>query len=338
METARAIRLLAVFVVGVVLAMGGAMIYSVAAQSSEERPSFHRPPAYPDQSSGVSHRPEFAAGISPVTATREPEAIDSVVKVPMPPANEPSVAYVQAPATTVVRTPVPSGGLGSISQPRTAATATPVSTTGQLTSNRPSSQAVEISSTARASTIRPWTAPAGESNVAADDVPPSAGHPASAKSEPHTVTLWSGTPLIVKLAEPLSTDHVKKGRSFLASLESPIVRDGFVIAEAGSQVTGDVIESKRSGVFGRAPDLRLILVKIHTTDDQDVRIETTSWDGRDQSHRPAGGAMRNVFGAFSEAWISEAPFVKGHHNLILPENTTLQFRLAAPVSLTEHTH
>jgi hypothetical protein len=198
------------------------------------------------------------------------------------------------------------------------------------------------------SKIQPWaTEPAKSPN--GDDRP--AAHTTSASApQPHVVTLWSGTPLLVKVADTLSTDRARKGQLFRATLQSPVVSDGVTIAEAGAAVTGQVIESKRAGKFGSAPDLRLILVDIHSTDNQTVRVETVSWNDRGRSHNPVTGPIRSAIGAVSGVVTrasrdgaivpeqSSEAAVRNGRDLILPANAVLQFRLAAPVSVTEQAH
>jgi hypothetical protein len=155
--------------------------------------------------------------------------------------------------------------------------------------------------------------------------------------------------LTVKLAEPLSTDQSKEGQYFRATLAVPVVEDGFVIADAGSGVTGEVVESRHPGLFGRAPDLRLTLVQIRTTDNQVVRVETISWNDRGRSRNPVTGTIRSAVGAVGAltgavhsngvlAPQNTQTAAANGHNVLLPANTVLEFRLAAPVSLTEHTH
>ena len=159
--------------------------------------------------------------------------------------------------------------------------------------------------------------------------------------EPHTVTLSSGTILKVRLTQPVSTDGGSKGQLFNATLLSPIVQDGYVIADSGAPVTGEIVESKRAGKFGGTADLQLVLVEMHTTDQQDVRIESTSWNDHGRSHRLITAPFR-VLGALSGSHGSGAQeynvaAVHGR-NITLPADTVLQFELAAPVSLTEHVH
>jgi hypothetical protein len=143
------------------------------------------------------------------------------------------------------------------------------------------------------------------------------------------VTLYAGTPVNITLWETVSTDQAKKGRYFRAILASSIVKDGLIIAQAGSAVTGQVVTSKGTGLFGHRPELRLTLCDIRTTDNQVVRIQTYQWDEKGRSHHLVTGPFRSAFDVLA---------ARNPGTLVLPPNTALQFRLAAPVSITERPH
>jgi hypothetical protein len=167
----------------------------------------------------------------------------------------------------------------------------------------------------------------------AESIPSAAQpRPVTVKSTPppaperHTMTLFPGTPINVTLGETISTDETKRGGYFRAILASPIVKDGFIIAEAGSAVRGQVVASKGTGLFGRRPELRLTLCDIRTTDNQLVRIQTYQWDEKGRSHHAVTVPFRSAFDVLA---------ARNPGTLLLPPNTALQFRLIAPVSITE---
>lgn len=277
----------------------------------------------------------------------------SVVEVTKPPSDQPSEAYVEPPEMTILRVDAPENRPRMLVQPPSYAQAH----TAQLPPSNPAPVALASPSPSAASFKRapieqPTTAlsswSTSQSTPILSQSDDAAGKPASAATaaRPHTVTLWSGTPLTVKLIDPLSTERVKEGQYFHATLASPIVRDGFVIAEAGSGVTGKVITSKHAGLFGHAPDLRLVLVELRTTDNQLVHVQTTSWDDRGRGHNLVSGTVRSAFGAVSGAvtgavrgsgLLAEDRSSTDGRNVFVPSNSILEFRLAAPVSLTERT-
>lgn len=91
--------------------------------------------------------------------------------------------------------------------------------------------------------------------------------PAPPVRVPPTVTITPGTLLPVRIGETISAAHYQVGDSFLATLDGPLVVDGWVIAEKGSRLEGRVVEA----VSGR---LRIELVKLSTSDGQHVQIRT----------------------------------------------------------------
>ena len=334
MEAGRIIRFVAAFVIGIVLVTGGALIYSMALQ-------IHPVPVAPIQKTAAAGASSGATAAMPVSVTEPPVPSPSVVRVPIPsnnlpailPKTPPSVAYVRVPETTAVREPV-----------LQARNATPMVLPAPPTiePQAPNAESIPIPSNQPAMQPPPTIRPEIPSSVQPT--------PQRYASQPHTVTLWSGTPITVRLGELLSTDQNKSGEYFRATLLSPITQEGFVIADVGSGVTGQIVRSKRGGLLGRAPDLTLVLVQLRTTDNQIVHVLTTSWNDAGPSHNPVSGTFRSAFGAVSGALTgavrgsglmpeqSVEPSTNNGRSIILPPNTTLQFRLAAPVSLTEHTH
>lgn len=336
-EAARAIRFVAIFVVGLVIAMGGAMIYAVAVQTRQERAAVDRP-RLASPSGAVSDPPEVAKEVSaPATG------MGSVVPVPAATPTETELV-VSPPRTSVV----PASALAAnLTRNRPPEVEPQPSKADSQTSGRTSTLAASTINTSSTAFV---AAPLmhGSNIAAGKEAKPTAV--SAPEPQPRTVTLWSGTPLIVKLNSAISTSHTAKGEYFWATLEKPIVRDGFIIADAGSPVKGEIIAAKHGGVFHGAADLRLILVELHTTDKQAVPIESASLDDHGRARNPVTGTIRSAFGAtvgvltgthgdgsFVPQQETEARTGKKGRDIMLPANTLLQFQLAAPVSLTEHT-
>ena len=83
-----------------------------------------------------------------------------------------------------------------------------------------------------------------------------------------------GTNVIVRLGETISTERNYSGDTFRATLDRPIVLDGFVIADKGSKVLGKIVAADKAGKFEGTANLQVTLTEINTTDGQRVRIET----------------------------------------------------------------
>jgi hypothetical protein len=124
--------------------------------------------------------------------------------------------------------------------------------------------------------------------------------------EPKTVTLPAGTTITVRVNERISTDTNYAGDTFTASLDRPLVIDGFIIADRGARVTGKVLQADRAGRVKGLSNLSLALTQIHTTDGQTVNIETTPWtkEGstskkRDAAEVAGGAALGAIIGAIA---------------------------------------
>jgi hypothetical protein len=174
--------------------------------------------------------------------------------------------------------------------------------------------------------------------------------------QPHTVTLQAGTNLAVRLGETISTNHNYSGDTFRATLDSPIIMDGFVIAEKGSKVLGKIVAADKAGKFEGTANLQLTLTEISTTDGQRVRVETGFFNKKGPSNtgqeaaKIGGGAVLGAIigaiagggkgaaigaGAGGAAGTGAVLLGKGKPAVIQNE-TRLTFQLSSPATITEH--
>jgi hypothetical protein len=199
------------------------------------------------------------------------------------------------------------------------------------------------------SSEQPSPAPQPENNPA-----PTAPQ-ANPAPQPRTVTLPAGTNVVVRLAETLSPEQNYTGDTFRATLESPIIIDGFIIADKGSKVLGTITNAQRAGRVEGVSDLALTLTEINTTDGQRVKIETSTWDkkgskstGEDTAKIAGGAALGAIIGAIAgggkgAAIGAGAGGAAGAGTVLatrgktatLPIETRLTFRLTNPVTITE---
>ncbi len=179
--------------------------------------------------------------------------------------------------------------------------------------------------------------------------------PAPPPPPPARITLTAGTLIAVRTIESLSSDRNSAGDAFSASLTQPLVVDGFVIAERGARVEGRVMDSQKAGRVKGVSDLSLQLTRIHTADGQNVAIETESFTkhgeqsiGRDAAKVGGGAALGAIIGAIAgggkgagigagiggAAGAGDVALTRGKP-VNLPSETPLNFRLRAPVTVTE---
>ncbi len=172
------------------------------------------------------------------------------------------------------------------------------------------------------------------------------------------VTLQPGTVVAIRLSEALSSDKNEKGDSFFATLDQPLAADGFVIAERGARVEGKIVDVVRGARGGTPARLSLSLTRIHTSDGQEVAIETTAFDktgasaaGENAAKVGGGAVLGAVIGAMAGggkgAGIGAAAggaagaggiLLTRGRTASLPTETRISFRLQQAVTITERPH
>ncbi len=173
--------------------------------------------------------------------------------------------------------------------------------------------------------------------------------------QPHTVTLTPGTLFAVRIGETLTADHNQPGDSFLATLDQPVIIDGFIIAERGARLEGRIVEADRGGRVKGRSHLEVELVKLATADGQHVRIRTSPFEKESQASTGSDAAKVGVGAAIGAAIGGLAGGGKGagigagvggaagagdvlltHGKAaVIPVETRVSFRLQEPVTITE---
>jgi hypothetical protein len=173
--------------------------------------------------------------------------------------------------------------------------------------------------------------------------------------EPHKVTLNAGTLLTVRLAEEVSSEKHESGETFAATLDQPLVVDGFVIAEKGSRAEGKIVTAERSGRVKGIAGLQIQLTRLNTSDGQKIEITTDAFEKKAESGKSGdiakvgaaaaiGAAIGAALGGGKGAAVGGAAggaagagTVLGTRGkaVTLPSETRLTFRLAEPVTITE---
>jgi hypothetical protein len=91
---------------------------------------------------------------------------------------------------------------------------------------------------------------------------------------PNVVTLAAGMSLAVRVAETISSSRNQPGDTFLATLTQPLVLGGFIIADRGSRLEGRVVDAAQAGRGRSASHLSISVVRLATSDGQNLRIRT----------------------------------------------------------------
>lgn len=173
--------------------------------------------------------------------------------------------------------------------------------------------------------------------------------------QPHTVTIPAGTSLTVRLNEKLSTEHNYTGDTFRASLDTPIVMNGFIIADRGAKVLGRIVKAQKAGKMEGLAQLCLVLTEVSTTDGQRVALETNESLRKGPSNTSeevvkmagaaalgaiigaiAGGGRGAAVGAGAGGAAGTGAVLMGRGRpAVIADETRLTFELANALTLTE---
>jgi hypothetical protein len=319
MQTAVSVKAGGAFLAGVALALGGAYTYFKLADP--------RPVVQPQEAQQVVQ--QEAQPVAKVTPASAPEPAPSpVVETAEPKIIHPKLVLPKPRVT---------------SRPVSLAMATPPPASSQQPAPVPDPPPDPV----------PAPAPAQVFTAPVPQPPPPAVEP-----QPHTVTIPEGTSVAVRLNEKISTDHNYTGDTFRATLEAPLVVDGFIIADRGAKVLGKVVKAQKPGKLEGAAELSLALTEISTTDGQHLHLETNqslrkgpSNTTQEAEKMGGGAALGAIIGAIAGGGKGAAiglgaggaagagAVLLGHGKpAVIDNETRLTFTLATPATITEQLH
>jgi hypothetical protein len=318
------VKIVAAFLAGIVIALGAAMIYVKSSRMSQQQLTA-----------------QTAKPVQPTSYTRNPASVtgqdssDAATKTPPVPPDD------QIPGLRPVPKFHPQKRVSAAQpDPQPAVQAPDVAQNGAPASGNEPQQSPQ-----------PQESPAPQpEGSAAPAIPQNSPAP-----QPRTVTLPPGTNVVIRLAETLSPEHNYTGDTFRATLETPIIGDGFIIADKGSKVLGKIVNVQKAGRVQGAAELTLALTEINTTDGQRVKINSSTWNkkgpkstGEDGAKIAGGAALGAIIGAIAgggkgaaigagaggAAGTGTVLATRGK-TVTLPIETRLTFRLTNPVTITE---
>ncbi len=170
---------------------------------------------------------------------------------------------------------------------------------------------------------------------------------------PATLTVPAGTILVTRINEFLSTDRNKIGDQFTATLENPIVVNGWVVARRGQTIVGKVKEVRRAGRVKGTSELGVELTYLSVVDGRQLPILTELWKGAGgTSHGQDAATVATTTGlgaligaaadwgtgaaigagAGAAAGIGAVLLTRGRPTVLEPE-AQLSFRLVDPVKV-----
>jgi hypothetical protein len=174
-----------------------------------------------------------------------------------------------------------------------------------------------------------------------------------AQPVPGTLTVPAGTVLIIRMNDYLSTDHSKIGDQFTATLENPLVVNGWVVARRGQVLVGKVKDVRKAGRVKGTSELGVELTDLTVVDGHQVPILTELWKGsggtshgQDAATIGATTGLGALIGAAADwgtgaaigagagaaAGIGAVLLTRGRPTILEPEEQ-LSFRLVDPVKI-----
>lgn len=322
MESSNFVKIAGAFAAGVVVALGGALIHLKMSNPEPYRQMMHSPPVV--QPAAPDAPVKTIAVQQPATPSASVQPASSPVR------KHKHIARKQIEATS----PAPAPEETATSE---IASVTPV----PAPAPRP---------------VQPPPRAVNEDQYEGPQPGPEApASPIALPAQPHVVTLTAGTSIFIRLGETVSTDHNYSGDTFRGTLDQPIISDGFIIADRGSKVLGQVVRAEKAGRVRGLADLTLSLTEINTTDGQQVRISSDTFDKHGSSSRGAdtakiagGAALGAIIGALGGGGKGAAigmgagaaagagtVFITRGKGAVISAETPIQFRLASSVTITE---
>lgn len=341
MPASNLIKIIAAFAAGILVALGSALVYlRVNDAPKYQPPTIVVPPsnATPDSSASAVPAPDVQPPpATPAPAASKPAAHAATLVHRTQPKSRPEA---REKAVIVAQQPKPAP------EPVQIAQNSPVAPPPYAPPQQPSDQA------AAGQGGPPYSASSGSQGASSQEAAP------PPVRQPHVVTLPAGTTLVVRLGETVSTDHNYTGDAFRGTLDTPLIMDGFIIADRGSKILGKVVNADKGGHLSGTADLSLALTEIHTTDGQTVQIDTGVFDKKGPKNTAqnaekigggaalgaiigaiAGGGKGAAIGAGAGGAAGTGVALATHgKGATLPSETKISFLLSNPVTITEKLH
>ena len=143
--------------------------------------------------------------------------------------------------------------------------------------------------------------------VAAREAQQAAQQPQQAPPKPATVTVPSGTRLVIRMSEALDSRRHSTGHRFRAQLESALVIDGMTVAPRGTMVYGRIAQASTGGRAVGSAEMAVEFTDIMLDDQmyeiatQGLKAQTANEAGRTAGRTARAAALGGLYGGSSSA-------------------------------------
>ena len=172
------------------------------------------------------------------------------------------------------------------------------------------------------------------------------------KRSAEALVIPAGTPITVRTVETISSKTAQSGDAFTATLADPITVEGREVVPAGEKADGTVVEAQAQGKIKGAASLRLELTRLNVGGNSyPITTSMDSFAQKGKGKRTAvttgggaalGGLIGGLAGGGKGAAIGLAAgagaglaggALTGNHQIVLPAETALTFKLKEAVTL-----
>jgi hypothetical protein len=164
------------------------------------------------------------------------------------------------------------------------------------------------------------------------------------QQRPSTITVPSGTRLVIRTAQAIDTKRHGAGHRFRGQLEGAIVVDGVTVARRGTVVYGTITQSKQAGRLGGSSEMSVVFTdlmiddQLHSMQTQGLKAQGQNEAGRTAGRTARAAALGGLYGGSSSAKKGAkiglgASIITSGSSINIPAGTLVETNLAAPLTL-----
>jgi hypothetical protein len=162
--------------------------------------------------------------------------------------------------------------------------------------------------------------------------------------KPSTLTVPSGTRLVIRTSEAVDTKRHSAGHRFRSQLDSALVVDGVTVAQRGTVVYGVISQSKQAKRLGGSSEMAIVFTdvmiedQLHSMQTQGLKAQGKNEAGRTAGRTARAAALGGLYGGSSSAKKGAklglgASLITSGSSINIPAGTIVETNLASPLTL-----